>query len=139
MVNDDVLLFIILLVSLVLLFFFIQKLMYRGAEKNVQKKIEKRKREAVNKCPVCGTSLLPTELIISRVYHTDNKTEQKCTIVGCPYCYPYLSDGIVRRCPVCNKTIPLDGYLIAHLFTRTNKKNHVHVVGCTECHKKHFF
>lgn len=136
MLQDDVLLFFILLVSLVLLLFLLQKLIYRGVVKKVKKTIDKREQEAFSKCPVCRTNLLKNEHIISRVYNTESKVEQRCSIVGCPYCFPHAKDGIRRICPVCHKKIPQEGYLIAHLFTRNNKKNHVHIVGCTECHKK---
>lgn len=136
MFDNDVAFFLMLLVSLVLLLFLIQKLMYRGLTKKVKKKIETQEKEALSKCPVCRTDLLKTEQIISRVYNTESKTEQKCSIVGCPHCFPHVRDGVVRKCPVCHKKIPQEGYLIAHLFTRVNQKNHVHIVGCTECHKK---
>lgn len=136
MKNDDILLFIILLVSLVIFLFLIQKLMYKGVAKKVKKKIEEREKDTFNKCPVCGTSLLQSEQIISRVYSTESKTDQRCTIVGCPHCFPHVKEGVSRKCPVCHKKVPQEGYLIAHLFTRPNKKNHVHIVGCTECHKK---
>lgn len=139
MLNDDVLLFVILLVFLVLLLFLIQKLMYKGLRKKVKRKIEAREKEAFNKCPVCRTNLLPNEQIISRVYNTESKTNQRCTIVGCPYCFPHVQAGITRKCPVCNKKISQEGYLIAHLFIHPNKKNHVHIVGCTECHNKNNF
>jgi len=138
MFNNDLAFFLMLLVSLVLLLFLIQKLMYKGVAKKVKKKIETREKEALSKCPVCGTHLLKTEQIISRVYNTESKTDQKCSIVGCPHCFPHVRDGVVRKCPVCHKKISQEAYLIAHLFTRVNQKNHVHIVGCTECHKKKF-
>ena len=59
-----------------------------------------------------------------------------CTIHGCPHCYPVPEPGIKRTCPVCHKEVPPEGHLDAHLFTRRTGKKHVHVTGCTECHKK---
>ncbi|TVQ25028.1 MAG: hypothetical protein EA382_07650 [Spirochaetaceae bacterium] len=52
---------------------------------------------------------------------------------GCRYCYP-ADDSHPRICPVCNRTLSADGYVIARLFQKPGKK-HVHVLGCTECRK----
>jgi RNase P subunit RPR2 len=92
-----------------------------------------------NACPLCGTNLIPGENLVSRIYSQDTSSgsDKPCTIHGCPYCYPEpTSENIVRVCPVCNKIVPDDGYLLARIFYRNNQKQHVHVVGCSECHKK---
>jgi RNase P subunit RPR2 len=88
-------------------------------------------------CPLCGTKLIPGENLVSRIYTTEKSADKPCTIHGCPHCYPQpASESIVRVCPVCNKVVPDDGHLLARIFYRNNQKQHVHVVGCTECHKK---
>lgn len=50
---------------------------------------------------------------------------------GCPYCYP-ANNEYRRLCPVCKNEIPSEGYVIARMFMRKDRK-HVHVLGCTEC------
>ena len=80
--------------------------------------------------------ILDKERIISRVYHTEKSTDQLCNIIGCPHCFPYTEVGVRRKCPVCTKTIPAEGYLIARIFYHQNRKNHVHIIGCTECNKR---
>jgi len=88
-------------------------------------------------CPLCGTKLIPGENLVSRIYTKENGSDKPCTIHGCPHCYPHpVTENIVRVCPVCNKIVPDEGHLLARIFYRNNQKQHVHVVGCTECHKK---
>jgi RNase P subunit RPR2 len=100
----------------------------------------KRKNNGVQRytsCPLCGTNLIPGENLVSRIYTKENGSDKPCTIHGCPHCYPKpTSETVVRVCPVCNKIVPNDGYLLARIFYRNNQKQHVHVVGCSECHKK---
>jgi RNase P subunit RPR2 len=88
-------------------------------------------------CPLCGSSLIEGENIVSRIYTNESGSDKPCTIHGCPHCYPKLARSeIVRMCPVCNKVVPVDGHLLARIFYRSGQKQHVHVVGCSECHKK---
>ncbi|MGI5173091.1 hypothetical protein H0R92_05765 [Treponema sp. OMZ 840] len=87
-------------------------------------------------CPLCGSKLFAGENLVSRVYKTGTLTDLPCSIHGCPHCYPQPEAGIKRVCPVCHKEVPLSGHLDAHLFTRKTGKKHVHITGCTECHKK---
>lgn len=90
-------------------------------------------------CPVCGSTLLQGENLSSRVFRPvkdGTESDQRCTILGCPHCLPYCQTGVKRKCPVCGKSVPADGYLIARLFTTTRGKRHVRITGCTECHKK---
>jgi hypothetical protein len=92
-----------------------------------------------NACPLCGTNLVAGENLTSRVYspETGEGTDKPCTIHGCPHCYPEAAlPSIKRVCPVCKKNVPAQGYLLARVFYRYGKKEHVHVVGCSECHKK---
>jgi hypothetical protein len=92
-----------------------------------------------NACPLCGTKLIVGENLVSRIYSPDSGagTDKPCTIHGCPHCYPApKSPHVMRVCPVCNKIIPANGYLLARIFYRYGKKQHVHIAGCSECHKK---
>ena len=90
-------------------------------------------------CPLCGSILMKGENLSSRIFRpikTGTDEDQRCTILGCPHCLPYCQNGIKRTCPVCKKNVPLDGYLIARLFTYKTGKRHVRITACTECSKK---
>ncbi|WP_318661327.1 hypothetical protein [Treponema sp.] len=87
-------------------------------------------------CPVCNTPLAKGQNLISKVYRPMDVPDQRCTINGCPHCYPRPEPGVRRQCPCCKKEIPLNGYLIARLFNYKNNKKHVMVTGCSECCKK---
>jgi hypothetical protein len=52
-------------------------------------------------------------------------------IFGCPYCYP-PDDEHPRYCPVCERKLGPDDYVIARMFNRA-PRSHVHVLGCTQC------
>ncbi len=133
---DFIIIFILVLTALVILFFAFQMAAVRSKKKREEKFKFVRPKNVVSQCPVCGSPLVDKEKILSKVYHTESKTTQHCTIMGCPHCFPHIEMGLRRKCPVCHKSIPQEGYLIAHLFNRKDSKNHVHIVGCTECHKK---
>lgn len=128
--------FILITISLVLFAFGLKWLLRFSTDNKVKPKSKKRKGQAHSNCPLCNSSLYPGENLISRVYKGTNDKVQDCTIHGCPHCYPSLQIGIKRNCPVCHKSVPLKGHLDAHLFLRDTGKRHVHITGCTECHKK---
>ena len=52
-------------------------------------------------------------------------------LFGCRYCYPANSRH-PRICPVCGNEVSADGYVVARMFERRDRK-HIHVLGCTEC------
>jgi hypothetical protein len=81
-------------------------------------------------CPVCGSSLRPGERVHSRVFTP--KGDRIMHVYGCPRCWP-ANIGNVRVCPVCEKEVPREGYLVARLFERPDGSRHVHVLGCTGC------
>ena len=91
--------------------------------------------EPKSNCPICNSPLYQGENIISRVYKGTDKTDQACTILGCTHCYPKLESGVKRICPVCHKEVAQDQSLTARLFNKALGKKHVHVVGCSNCHK----
>lgn len=82
-------------------------------------------------CPVCSSILTNGAQIKSALF--PGNTDRVCHIFGCPHCHPYKEESVSRTCPVCKKTISQEGYLIARLFERPNKKRHVHILGCTVC------
>ena len=134
--KDFFIVILLITISLVLLFFAFQLIANHNKKKREEKTAFKRPENAVNKCPVCDSGLVDRERIISRVYHNEKDTDQLCNIIGCPHCFPYSEVGVRRKCPVCGKIIPQEGYLIARIFYHKTKKNHVHIIGCTECHKR---
>ena len=87
------------------------------------------------KCPICQSELFVGEQLISKVYRPMNVPDQLMTIQGCPHCYPKCEPGLARLCPVCHKAIALDQALTARLFNKAMGKKHVHIIGCSNCHK----
>lgn len=85
------------------------------------------------RCPLCSTPLAKNEDMFSRIYRPMNTPDQRMTVHGCPHCYPVLSPGVKRICPVCGKNVPLEGELVARLFNRSEGKKHVMITGCSEC------
>lgn len=88
-------------------------------------------------CPVCGTSLLPGENIVSKVFTTNGQVnDQICYIYGCPHCFPRCEPGIRRTCPVCKKDVGQQQYLLARRFNKTKSGTpHVIVNGCGNCNR----
>lgn len=88
-------------------------------------------------CPLCGVKLMKGEQLKSALFpEVTGSSHRICHIFGCPSCYPRGEFSEERRCPVCKKKVPADGYLIGRMFFREGGAKHVHIVGCTECHKK---
>lgn len=87
------------------------------------------------KCPVCQSELFVGEQLISKVYRPMKVPDQLMTIQGCPHCYPKCEPGVARVCPVCHKAIAADQALTARLFNKAVGKKHVHIIGCSNCHK----
>lgn len=83
-------------------------------------------------CPVCGERLGPGALVKSKVYKSSG-SDKVMYIYGCPYCWPENSE-YRRVCPVCEKVVPRDGYLLARYFERPERR-HVHVLGCSGCRR----
>ncbi|WP_157703159.1 hypothetical protein [Alkalispirochaeta alkalica] len=52
---------------------------------------------------------------------------------GCLHCRP-PGGSCERTCPVCKGPVPAEGYVIARMFARHDKK-HLRVLGCTACRK----
>lgn len=101
-------------------------------------------------CPICGTLLEPGERVHTVVYsgpsakpggapsaaiqkaqERQRLQESLVHMFGCPYCYP-PNRRYERLCPSCKQPIPDDGFVVARMFTR-NQRKHVHVLGCTVC------
>ena len=107
---------------------------------NAHRKFEQARKKKVSnmqpvKCPVCQSELFVGEQLISKVYRPMKVPDQLMTIQGCPHCYPKCEPGVARVCPVCHKAIAPDQALTARLFNKAVGKKHVHIIGCSNCHK----
>lgn len=135
-------LLILAIILFLLLGWYIRYKAY-GKEEKERKKTEKKRKEAALQgllvsCPLCKTPLLKGEDLFSRVYRPMNVSDQRCTINGCPHCYPVPQAGVTRICPVCKKAVPVQEghHLVARLFNQANGKKHIIVTGCSECGRK---
>lgn len=102
-----------------------------------KQKLKNTKKKVVQnvKCPLCSSDLYVGENLISKVYRPMNVPDQLMTVWGCPHCYPKCEPGVKRICPVCHKPVAADQSLTARLFNKALGKKHVHVLGCSNCHK----
>lgn len=116
------------LLVIIIAFFY---LTFFSRKKNI--KTADLKKTARANCPICGSPLFEGEHIVTKVYRPMNVPDQRCTVSGCPHCYPVCEAGVHRVCPVCGKNIPQDGYLVSRLFNKTQGKKHVMIVGCNQC------
>lgn len=91
-------------------------------------------------CPLCDSALTPGINLFSKVYRplsSQVDDDQHCTIQGCPFCYSKDGEKKKRRsCPVCGRPVPMTGSLVARMTMQKSGRRHVHIIGCTECHKK---
>ena len=130
-------LFILILASVgFLLFLWALKNKYASLNSKKTQKNLKKQTQNPTPCPICNSMLYAGETLITRIYKGSDEKEQRATIHGCPYCFPTPRLAVKRLCPVCHKTIPTSGHLDAYLFLRDTGKRHIHITGCTECHKK---
>ncbi len=109
----------------------------RYSQKSGEKKSSKttKKQMQAVKCPLCDSSLFVGEKLVSKVYRPMNVPDQLMTIWGCPHCFPKKEAGLKRICPVCHKEVAQDQSLTARLFNKNLGRKHVHVVGCSNCHR----
>ena len=91
-------------------------------------------------CPLCDSALTPGINLFSKIYRplsSQLDEDQHCTIQGCPFCYSKDGEKKKRRsCPVCGRPVPMTGSLVARMTMQKTGRRHVHIIGCTECHKK---
>lgn len=118
-------------------------LMYFKYQAQQNKAIAKQKKRSGNgmggfaNCPVCGTMMLPSENLVTKVFTTSGQVnDQICYIYGCPHCFPVCEPGIKRSCPVCKKNVEQKQYLLARRFNKTKSGTpHVIVNGCGNCNR----
>ena len=125
--------YVVIFVSIVALVLLLSWYIKRGIGKGAGTQKKSQMTKAVN-CPLCNSVLLVGEDLYSRVYRPMTVPDQRCTISGCPHCYPKCEEGVKRICPVCHKEVPVkDGQLIARLFNKSVGKKHVIIIGCSSC------
>jgi len=84
-------------------------------------------------CPVCSIVMLRGELVKTIAYATG--VRGKDYLVHVKGCYSCLENDLPRCCPICKHKMSVNDYLVARMFDRPNKKNHMHVLGCNHCRK----
>jgi hypothetical protein len=80
-------------------------------------------------CPLCGSRLYSGERIRSVAF--DLGKEKFMQIYGCRHCSS-AAPSAQRRCPVCRRQIPEDGFVVGRMWEKYNKTR-LHISGCTEC------
>lgn len=105
------------------------------SKRNKQRPAAQSQKHALVNCPMCGSGLQKGQNMYSKVFRPMNVPDQRCVISGCPHCYPVCEIGVKRVCPVCGKSVPPNGHLVARLFNKTQGKKHVMIVGCSSCLK----
>ena len=96
------------------------------------------KREAVSggskTCPLCKSKLASGELVQTRAYTSSTGSRDRLMhIQGCLYC---IRGDYLRFCPVCKARLGPADKLIARMFDRSDRRTHVHILGCFVCRKK---
>lgn len=127
--------------SVIIIFLFLSYRAYYGkknANKLAGRMIKTLDEHSNIICPVCSIHLEKGENIISKIYRPMNVPDQYMTISGCPHCYPVCEKGLKRICPVCHKVMNSKDVLTARLFNKSQGKKHVHIAGCSNCHKTKF-
>ena len=127
MTEIPVLIFLILLIAILLVS------LWRSNPSSFERRVRRRRKtdkvEETRPCPLCGSQLKKGELVRTVVY--PGAGDRFAEMYGCPYCHGENSVQN-RRCPVCKKTIPKDGFVLGRM---NGEGRHLHVLGCTECKK----
>jgi RNA polymerase subunit RPABC4/transcription elongation factor Spt4 len=84
-------------------------------------------------CPVCSMKMITGEQVKTQVFPpVGNSKYRMMYIIGCSYCMENVQK---RECPVCGQKLSLKDFLVARMFERPMRKNHIHVLGCNICKK----
>ena len=84
-------------------------------------------------CPVCSIKLERGELVKSVAF--PSLTGGKDRLMYISGCFSCLNRNLPRQCPVCGSNLSVSDYLISRMFERSNRHNHVHVLGCNQCRR----
>ncbi|MCL2762941.1 MAG: hypothetical protein FWD36_07040 [Treponema sp.] len=84
-------------------------------------------------CPLCSIKLQKGELVKTHAYPSITGGKDRLMhIKGCIHC---IDGEVKRRCPVCHKPLSRTQFLVARIFERSHKRNHVHILGCCKCRR----
>ena len=84
-------------------------------------------------CPVCSIRMLRGDLVKTIAFATGVRSKDRLVhIKGCISC---LENNVPRYCPICKHKMTVKDYLVARMFDRPERKNHIHVLGCNYCKK----
>ncbi|MDR0316750.1 MAG: hypothetical protein LBH97_07625 [Treponema sp.] len=84
-------------------------------------------------CPICSSRLIKGQLVKTQAFPSSTGGKDRLMYIqGCVYC---LGGKKQRICPVCGASLNLDEILIARLFERSIRRNHVHILGCSRCRR----
>ena len=84
-------------------------------------------------CPICSSKLEQGDLVKTLTYPSiTGGNDRLMHIKGCKFC---IEGRLERHCPVCKKPLGYDDILVARMFERKRRRNHVHVVGCNQCRR----
>ena len=85
-------------------------------------------------CPVCKSKLTDGELVQTQAYPSiTGGRDRMMHIQGCVYC---IRGDFERSCPVCYSTLSTRDKLVARMFERPLRRNHIHILGCFKCKQK---
>ncbi|MCL2293635.1 MAG: hypothetical protein FWC36_02045 [Spirochaetes bacterium] len=124
---------ITLLLVVILIFLRLGFRLPKKTKPDEQENLKNEEEKTSKFCPLCNSTLSKGENVKSKTYPSESK-DTLMDVFGCPKCIPPAGRE-ARICLVCKKKIPADGFVIGRYFTRTNKKQHLHVLGCTLCRK----
>jgi len=84
-------------------------------------------------CPICSSKLRKGDLVKTLAFPSITGGKDRLMHVrGCAYC---INGGKQRHCPVCGVSLALDDILVARIFERSNRRAHVHIIGCNKCRR----
>jgi len=85
-------------------------------------------------CPVCKSRLADGELVQTMAYPSiTGGRDRLMHIQGCVYC---IRGDFERSCPVCQSSLSARDKLVARMFERPLRRNHIHILGCFKCKRK---
>jgi len=84
-------------------------------------------------CPVCAQKMLKGKLVKTIAFPSSPSGSDRLMYIR--GCYNCLEEEKPRKCPVCKSDLSLEDFLVARMFERSGRKNHVHVLGCNHCRK----
>jgi|GEM_PF-5332361 len=105
--------------------------------KNKKDKKEKDNDLDEKQCILCSSKRSKDEKMSMFIFNSyakvGNLIEKPLYIYGCSYC---KDNSLTRKCPICKKALSKSDHLVARLYIKSNKKQHIRVRGCNVCKKE---